>query len=288
VERSGATILLDEAERLNARENPELAELLRAGYKLPSYAIRVQEPNFEPRLFEVFGPKAIASIRGIEDVLGSRCIPIGMVRTLDPLKGNRSINVRSENWQEIRSWLYRFALDHFKSVKDIYAKLQNGTMPLPIQGRNFELWSPILAIAAFVEKKGRKGLTAGLTQLARRRTAEQKTTSLSDWDTAILLAIYELKKDGKKVIKTKDVIEKSERFVPEEEPRPNSKYVGSTIKRFDLGKGRKVMGIYHYQIPLARVVDRMKRYDVVYKEPETKERDKAKNRVLRKKRKRAF
>lgn len=45
IERSGATLLLDEAERLNNRENPELAEVLRAGYKKPSAAIRVQEKN---------------------------------------------------------------------------------------------------------------------------------------------------------------------------------------------------------------------------------------------------
>ena len=270
VERSGATLLLDEAERLNNKENPELAELLRAGYKKPSMAIRVQEKNFEPRFFNVFSPKAIANIKGLDDVLGSRCIPISMVRSLNRDKVNRDITLGSKKWRGLRSRLYRLALDHPSAIHKAYVKTKRSEKDTSIHGRNFELWAPMFAVAAFLEHSGgHKGLLARLHTLAKRKVEEHKVSSLDDWDTSFLLALYQLTAAGDARITTIDVKHHMERFLPREESfiKPSSKWIGRAIYRFGLGPGKKIMGSYKYRISRPSVVDLLKRYEVEYREP---------------------
>jgi DNA primase catalytic core len=268
VERSGATLLLDEAERLNNKENPELAELLRAGYKKPSVAIRVQEKNFEPRFFNVFGPKAIANIKGLDDVLGSRCIPISMVRSLDRNKVNRDITLVSRKWAALRSRLYRFALDHSSAIHEAYVKTKRSEKTNSIHGRNFELWAPMFAIASFLERKGCKGLVSKLNRLAQRKAEEHKMLSLDDWDTAVLLALNQLTEDLNLPITTKNIKSKMAQFLADDENVPSSKWIGGAIRRLGLGVGKKVMGRYKYRISRAQVVNLLKRYEIDYHDAE--------------------
>lgn len=48
IEKSCATILHDEADRVTPRDNPDQVELYRAGYKRSGYVVRLEGPNFEP------------------------------------------------------------------------------------------------------------------------------------------------------------------------------------------------------------------------------------------------
>jgi DNA primase catalytic core len=268
IERSGATLLLDEAERLNSKESPELAELLRAGYKKPSVAIRVQEKNFEPRFFNVFGPKAIANIKGLDDVLGSRCIPISMVRSLDRAKVNRDITPGSEMWAALRSRLYRLALDHSSAIHEAYVQTKRSEKNSNIHGRNFELWAPMFAVAAFLKDRGCKRVLTRLHQLAERKVEEHRVSSLDDWDTSLLLALYQLTADADVQITTTKVKYAMERLLPTDEGfKPSSKWIGKAIHRFGLGAGKKTMGTYKYRISRAAVIDLLKRYEIEHADP---------------------
>jgi hypothetical protein len=270
IERSGATLLLDEAERLNNKESPELAELLRAGYKKPSVAIRVQEGSFEPRLFNVFSPKAIANIKGLDDVLGSRTIPISMVRSLDKDKVNRDLTLLSPKWPALRSKLYRLALDHSSAIHQAYVTTRREERNEEIHGRNLELWAPIFVVARFVESSGaHKGLVKRLHSLAKRKVEEHRVSSLDDWDTSFLLALYQLTADGDARITTTNVKLYMGRLLPQEESflKPSSKWIGRAIHRFGLGPGTKIMGSYKYRIARSSIVNLLKRYEVEYRDP---------------------
>jgi hypothetical protein len=263
VDRSGATLLIDEAERLNNRESPELAQLLRAGYKRPSTAIRVQEKNLEPKLFNVFGPKAIANIRGLDDVLGSRCIVISTVRSLNRSTVNRNISTNSKRWTAIRAKLYALALDHSSAIRKTYIKTKRDEKSRELHGRNFELWISMFAVARFLEERGAsKGLSQRLHALAKRKVEEHRGSSLNDLDTYFLLALSRVtfKKD---IVTTKAVARRMATLLSEAQLSPPSlKWIGMAISRFGLGPGNKINGTYRYRISRKSVAELLKRYEV--------------------------
>lgn len=72
------TILIDELEGLDRKENAPLKELLNACYKRGTkvYRMRKKGEEYIPEAFYPFTPIAIANISGLDDVLGDRCITI--------------------------------------------------------------------------------------------------------------------------------------------------------------------------------------------------------------------
>lgn len=75
-----STLLFDEIEQVSSKEKNTFRELMNSGYKKGSYVERMKkvrkdnEENFEHERFLLYGPKAMANINGMEDVLGDRCI----------------------------------------------------------------------------------------------------------------------------------------------------------------------------------------------------------------------
>jgi hypothetical protein len=121
--------------------------------------------------FEVYGPKVIASIRGMEDVLESRCIHITMLRTTGP-KGNLVVSESGENWAQARHGLYCFALQHFAGVRNRYLR---GAGAGGLNNRQAELWRPLLAIASYLDDRGAEGLLALIQEyaLSKAKDAEK-------------------------------------------------------------------------------------------------------------------
>lgn len=74
----GKTLLIDELEGLDRKENAPLKELLNACYKRGTKVYRMKKQGEEYVLdpFTPFTAIAIANITGTDDVLGDRCIPI--------------------------------------------------------------------------------------------------------------------------------------------------------------------------------------------------------------------
>jgi len=77
LDQQGGTLLLDEAERLSdaTPDVGELRSILLSGYRRESPAGRLERERdaFKPRQFDVFGPKAIAAVRGA--CQAERCCP---------------------------------------------------------------------------------------------------------------------------------------------------------------------------------------------------------------------
>ena len=198
---AGGCLLLDEAERLKSRD-PDVSELLSmllAGYKRGGAALRLEPvgDSFRPICFDVYGPKALACIAGLPPALASRAIPITMFRAApDSEAPKRRLDGNPADWQKLRDDLHALALEHGPT----WLKLANraDVVPRGLSGRDYELWQPLLAIAAFVEETG----LAGLLQLVQTYALEMaelvKDDAQSDHDEILLRLLADAVRCGER------------------------------------------------------------------------------------------
>jgi len=263
VEATRATLGIDEGERLyRSRDSlvTNLRLLLNAGYKRGSPALRIEGEDFHVREFEVYAPKILASIRGLEDVLESRCILITMLRTTTP-KGNLTISERGEDWAAVRHELYSFALTHHRPLKAIYDTDESLRF---LANRDNELWLPLLSLAKLFDGRGVAGLLDQVKAYALASTRRSEGSTLSDWEQALLLALHELTGDGERCdLTTRAIREKMGQFLDQEELEElRAQWIGYALKRLGFtDKTRSRRGnVYH--IAARDVRELMDRYGV--------------------------
>jgi len=86
------TLIFDELESINKKDAQSKREILNAGYKKGAKVVRMQEKyidkkkEFIPIEFDVYSPKMIANITGMEEVLEDRCISSIMEKSNNPSK----------------------------------------------------------------------------------------------------------------------------------------------------------------------------------------------------------
>jgi len=248
VEATRATLGIDEGERLSGGRDPlviNLRLLLNAGYKRGSPAIRIEGEDLHVREFEVYAPKILASIRGLEDVLESRCILITMLRTITS-KGNLTISEQGEDWAAVRHELYSFALTHHRPLKAIYEQDESLRF---LANRDNELWLPLLSLAKLLEERGVGGLLDRVKAYALASARQSEGSTLSDWEQALLLTLHELTESGERCDLTTGAIrERMGQFLDQgevEELRPQ--WVGYALRRLGFSdKTRRWKGnVYH-------------------------------------------
>lgn len=188
----GGVALLDEAERLRDSRSPDVQELLSsllAGYKRGGSAMRLEKTGdgFAMQHFAVFGPKALACINGLPPPLASRCIPVPMFRSPPGSpKPMLRVDADGQRWQTIRDALHALAMEHGEDWLALPAR-QN-VVPA-MSGRNFELWQPLLALAAWLEDNGVKNLLSLLQEHAIRSIEDAREAATSPDDELLLLAL---------------------------------------------------------------------------------------------------
>jgi hypothetical protein len=205
----GGTLLLDEAERLRegTPDMGELRSILLSGYKRGSPARRLEKvgDTYQPACFEVFGPKALVSIAGMPDALGSRCIRMTMLRAAaDSPKSRHRLEEHPEVWQGIRDDLHVLALEYGST----WIELANRTdvVPSTFAGREFELWQPLLALASWIDEiSGRMGrvgrkhtplLLPATQTFAGQVNETSREDSIADTDEMLLELLAEKVKSG--------------------------------------------------------------------------------------------
>jgi len=158
----GGTLLLDEAERLRqpGPEQSELLAMLLAGYKRGGTATRLEPvgDTFRPVEFGVYGPKALAAINNLPPALASRCITMRMFRAgPESLKPRRRIDAEPDAWRRLRDDLHALAVSNGLAWLSLPARA-DACPAMP--GRAYELWQPLLSLAAYLEGHGATGLLA--------------------------------------------------------------------------------------------------------------------------------
>lgn len=189
----GGVALLDEAERLRETRSPEVQELLSsllAGYKRNGVATRCEatgDGQFVMRHFSVFGPKALAAINELPLTLATRCLPVPMFRSPPgSMKPRLRVEADREQWQMLRDALHILALEHGSEWLALPAK--QDVVP-EMSGRNFELWQPLLSIAAWLEDHGAHGMLDLLRQHALLLIESSREAATPPDDEAILRAL---------------------------------------------------------------------------------------------------
>ncbi len=191
---SGGVMLFDEAERLkqSTPEQQEIQSVLLAGYRRGGCASRLEAvgDTFKPVQFAVYGPKALACIAGLPPALASRCIPIPMFRSAgDSPKSKRRMDEDPAAWQAVRDARHALALEHGACRVELSSRTK--VVPSGIGGRHYELWQPLLALAAWLQECGRDGLLVLMQAHAVASVASAKDDAVPEADETLLELLAE-------------------------------------------------------------------------------------------------
>ena len=171
------TVLIDEADTF-VRENEELKGLVNAGHtRSNAYVLRVVGDNHEPKLFSVWGAKALAGIaleKHLPDATMSRAIVFNMRRKLPGEKVERLRHADAGLFDTLAAKLARFALDHADAVR--WAR---PAIPDALDDRAQDNWEPLLSIAGCAgEDWLKRAIKAALILSGKADTAQSTGNEL--------------------------------------------------------------------------------------------------------------
>ncbi len=265
IHHTSCTVGIDEAERYHNPKDPgmqQIRQLLNSGYKQGMPAIRVTGDDLKPQAFDVYSPKILAAIMGLEDILASRCIAIPMRRTTQKMPSFPP----DFDGAPLRHQLYTLALTHFQTV---YANYFERPDLHKLYNRSGELWSPLVALAAFFEEQGGVvGLLDAISDAAEWDEQISEGKSLSEREEAVLQALELLTRSADEVVWVKgtDLREKIRSLLGQSvEELGNAQWIGHILKRLQLidqSRRKHHVGGKVYAIDRREVLDMMQRYDV--------------------------
>jgi hypothetical protein len=139
------------------------------------------------RHFNVFGPKALACINELPPTLATRCLAVPMFRSPPGSpKPKLRVEADAQRWQSLRDALHILAVEHGSEWLDLPGR--QDVVP-EMSGRNFELWQPLLSIAAWLEDRGARGLLDLLRKHALLLIESSREASTPPDDEALLRAL---------------------------------------------------------------------------------------------------
>ena len=216
------TILMDETDKISTTKENEKRVLLLARYKRGDEAFRVEGETMRiPTGFDLYGPLIIANIQGLDDILQDRSIPAVLPRSVNPKILDAYPKYSDPKWAEIRHKCFILFLTFYDEVKRLSegsegsddCEGEKGVAVL--QGRERELWSPILVMAQFFEQHGVEGLTKLMLNLAQEIVKFKETEDMTqNTDVALALTLpkiveeesddnfYHVKKIKEELVKT--------------------------------------------------------------------------------------
>jgi hypothetical protein len=265
IHQTSCTVGIDEAERYHNPKDPgmqQIRQLLNSGYKQGMPAIRVTGDDLKPQAFDVYSPKILAAIMGLEDILASRCIAIPMRRTTRKMPSFPP----DFDGAPLRHQLYTLALTHFQTV---YRNYFERPELHKLHNRSGELWSPLVALAAFFEEQGGViGLLDAISNAAEWDEQISEGKSLSEREEAVLQALELLTRSADEVVWVKgtDLREKIGSLLGQSaDEMGNAQWIGHILKRLQLidqSRRKHHVGGKLYAIERREVLDMMQRYDV--------------------------
>jgi 5S rRNA maturation endonuclease (ribonuclease M5) len=153
IARDRPTLILDEAETLNAKSSDRaqyLLSILQAGFRKGGRVTRCVGHDHDLEEFDVFCPKVIAAIGHLPDTLRDRAIVIPMRRKLKTEKTERyRFRKVAELAAGAASSAAVWAEKHRQFVEETYVKLDLDFL----EDREADIWEPIFAIASIAVPK---------------------------------------------------------------------------------------------------------------------------------------
>jgi len=265
IHQTGCTVGIDEAERYHNPKDPammQIRQLLNSGYKHGMPAIRLIGEAMKPQTFYVYSPKILAAIMGLEDVLASRCIAIPMRRT-DKKMPSFAANFEGAG---LRHQLYSLALTHFQPIfTNYFERPELHTL----HNRSGELWSPLVALAAFFEEQGGiRDLLSAISDAAVWDTQWSEGQSLSVREEAVLQTLDLMTRHASSLtwIRAQTLRDQVAQLLGQTpEQLGHTQWIAHILKRLHLldeqRRKRDTEGMI-YAINPVEVQDMMRRYDV--------------------------
>lgn len=158
----GGTLILDEIEKFTSRAkttDSTMASVLKAGYSKSGKVYRYNSDKNASEGFDIYTPKIISNIFGLDDVIGDRCIEIRTYRY--DMDSDIDLDLEdpkfyeSEKLGEIRELTSKCcisALKHFQLMHKVYT--DRGTKMHTTSPRTAQVLKPLLAVAKFVDLFG--------------------------------------------------------------------------------------------------------------------------------------
>ncbi|MEO0565454.1 MAG: hypothetical protein AAF125_25325, partial [Chloroflexota bacterium] len=262
---TSCTVGIDEAERYHNPKDAgmqQIRQLLNSGYKQGMPAIRITGDDMKPQAFDVYSPKILAAIMGLEDVLASRCIAIPMRRTDQQMPAFPP----DFDGAPVRHALYTLLLTHFQAVhRNYFARPELHKL----HNRSGELWSPLVALAAFFEEDGHvEGLLDAISVAAEWDEQLSEGKALSDREEAVLQALEIMTRNanGATWLKASELREQVAQLLGQPvEQLGHAQWIAHILSRLHLldnGRRKRQMDGVVYAIQRTAVIDMMHRYDV--------------------------
>jgi hypothetical protein len=260
IEALRCTFGIDEAEILRDPEKSRMIRaILNAGHFKGAKVMRQEKTpkgEFYTKYYEVYSPKIIANIKGLEDALESRTIKIIMLRAKTE-KGLILDTENSEDWNRIRHECYCFALIYFKNIREIYL---NDPEVKIANNRDNDLWCPLLSIARFIFKDNLNRFRE-IKAFALEQIGLSQEESLDNYTNAFLQALKSLTSEGDSTCSTQDIKKNMEPYLEQEEFNSvTAKGIGWKLKSFGLRKKQRMGKGYIYQLKKKDIDDLVERY----------------------------
>jgi len=288
VDAWSSTVLIDEVEALSTPERRrDLRRLLNAGYKKESGMVyRVEGDRVKyPAVYCVYGPKALANIEGLEEVLEDRTVFFTMARGLNKEIMSRAVE-DTPFLQRIRDDMLHLAVTKWHKLMNVLNELKakgNPYVGKGIYGREWELWQPVIALALWIGRSEGLDDEANfilkiVEELMLRKTEERKAEEWAESkDTLLLKALCRLvNKD--RWYNCDEIIDELNKLY-EEDVGPGARirwtkqWLGWAMKRFGYkGKKKKVIGgKTHYYVTVDSVRTLAERFEIDYEEIKAEE-----------------
>lgn len=294
IQNARTTLLIDESEKLAykgqmSERTLEFRSLLLSGYKRSGKTYRTEKnekDRLQPQPFEVYSPKAVANIQGLEDVMEDRCKTTILKRSRDAKIMNLEVDESAEEWSSLRNKLYVLFLTCWREIKEIYDKIGESSEPSELMnpktdtlfpkedldtylvGRELELWKGILALALFLDKKNVSvsrftgspdSLGSLIPKLAIDDAKQRQVENVTETGEIILAQILTqlVQKDDYYPIKT--LKEEMAKAYDEEQKWLTTQWIGNALRRLGFREKRRVGTGYQYLLSTADVEDLAKR-----------------------------
>lgn len=295
IQNARATLLIDETERLAGRDVDkeralDFRNILLFGYKKGSRVYRVEKSGTgkSERLitkpYEVYGPKALANIKGIGDILADRCKITIMPRAKGE-QGKREIDLDNPRWTELRDRLYRFYLAYWREIKAIYDGFSEHDELVNVgTDRERELWTPILALARFFDghlvnvqselcedsvcdkythtrllktiyTNTPSSLTECVIGLAQENAKIKHTEEMAETGEFILLQVLLAHITESNYYRVKVLRDKMATYFDETQDWLTTRWVGNALRRLGFMEKRRVGPGYEYRLDPKTVKD---------------------------------
>ena len=258
IEAMCPTLLLDEAEGLSESGSSfDLRLIIQSGYRPGPTAIRASGDGYTIQTWNLYCPKAIANIHGLESTLADRAIPVVMWKTRG-IQGRLRLDRKAPDWGEIRAQLYSFALTNHERVAAMYASSADESL-FRQAGRIGELWNPLLAIAAFLEENGATDLVLTVQEAQEQHSQDVAGSASDPWEVALAVALLDLVPSGSALLTPTQIADQMIKRLGSGEAEPTANNVGRLMRRLKLGHDRRTGVKRQYLVFAKRVVDFLKR-----------------------------